>query len=236
MNPVWNKRIELFSAWSAIFYIGLLFIGWWPVAGFFPMHEPSAGADEIARIYSGNEFRIALGMVIVMWSAVFYLPFGALIAQHIARIEGPARILTYTTIMAAFANAMLTFYPPMWWVIATFRGVERGPELLRLLNDAGWIQFLGALSLAIPINLAIALAAFMDTSKTPVFPRWLGFFNLWVFVLLLPSQMLFFFRHGPFAWNGIIAIGIPLSVFAVWFPVMFYYLRKAALRGPEVDA
>lgn len=235
MNPLWNRRIELFAAWSALAYVGLLFIGWWPIAGFYPMHEPSAGPDEIAQLYAGREFRIALGMVVVMWSAVFYIPFGALIAQHVAEIEGKARVLTYTVIMAAFANAMLTFYPPMWWVIATFRGAERGVQLLQMLNDAGWIQFLGALSLAIPINLAIALAAFMDKRPAPVFPRWVGFFNLWVFVLLLPSQMLFFFRHGPFAWNGIIAIGIPLSVFAVWFPVMFYYLRRAALRRTVAD-
>lgn len=233
MNPQWNKRIELFAAWSALFYVGLLFIGWWPIAGFFPLHRPSATAAEIAQLFDGNEVRIRLGMVVIMWSAAFYIPFGALIAQHVARIEGKARILTYTVIMASFANAMLTFYPPMWWVVATFRGVARGPELIQLLNDAAWIQFLGALSLAIPINLVIGIASFMDTSKNPVFPRWLGYFNLWVFTLLLPSQMIFFFKTGPFAWNGLIAIGIPLSVFAVWFPVMFVYLRRAALRPAQ---
>ena len=234
MDPTWNRRIELFAAWSALLYIGLLFVGWWPVAGFFPLHKPSASAAEIATLYAGHEFRIRLGMVIIMWAAAFYIPFGALVAQHVARIEGRARILTYTVIMASFANAMLTFYPPMWWIVATFRGIERGAELIQLLNDAAWIQFLGALSLAIPINLVVGLAAFMDKREQPVFPRWVGFFNLWVFTLLLPSQMIYFFHTGPFAWNGIIAIGIPLSVFAAWFPVMFVYLRRAALNPEPV--
>jgi len=230
MNNTITRRIELVSAWSGIGYVGLLFVGWFLVAGFQPMHRPSAGAEEIAQIFRADNVRIRIGMVIVMWAAVCMIPFGALMANHIARFEAPRRTLTYMFVMAAFANAMLTFYPPLWWIVASFRATQRSAELTYLLNDVAWLQFLGGLSLIMPMFLAIPVLALCDRSPKPVFPRWVGFFNLWIFVLVLPGQLLFFFYDGPFAWNGLIGIWIPLTGFVFWFLIMFHFLRKAALR------
>ena len=42
--------------------------------------------------------------------------------------------------------------------------------------------------------------------------------------------MIFFFKTGPLAWNGLIAFYLAFLVFAMWFPVAFYLLRKAVLR------
>ena len=225
-----EKRIQLFGAWSAIIYVVLLFGGWWPVANFFPLHEPSAGSDEILQIFAEDHVRIRLGMLMIMWAAVFCLPLGAALSQEVRKIEGNGRILTYTLLLALFGNAMLTFYPALWWLIAGFRAETRPEELMYLLNDVGWLQFLGGISLVMPMYIVIAIAAFCDKRENPVFPRWVGYFNLWVFVLLLPDQMLFFFYDGPFAWDGLVAIWIPLVLFTAWFFVVFHCLRKSALR------
>ena len=229
-----EKRLQLVGAWCAVMYVAFLFIGWWPVAGFFPMHEPSTGSGEIAQIFAEDHVRIRLGMLFIMWGAAFCLPLAAALGQEISKIEGTGRILTYTVVLAMMGNAILTFYPPLWWLAAGFRAETRPEELMYLLNDVGWLQFLGGLSLVMPMYLAIAVAAFCDKREHPVFPRWVGYFNLWVFVLLIPDQMLFFFYDGPFAWDGLVAIWIPLVVFTIWFFVIFYCLRKNALRM-EVD-
>jgi hypothetical protein len=233
-NPI-SRRIDIISAWCGIAYLTLLFFGWFVVAGFIPMHKPSAGANEITDIFRSDSVRIRIGMVIVMWGAVCMIPFGSLIANHVARIESPRRTLTYMFVMASFANAMLTFYPPLWWIIASFRAVTRSADLTYLLNDIAWLQFLGGLSLIMPMFVAIAVVAFNDRSDKPVFPRWVGFLNLWVFVIVIPGQLLFFFYDGPFAWNGLIGIWIPLVAFAIWFLVMFFFLRKQALRGDSTE-
>ena len=232
MNALLDRRIQLICAWSGIAYIGLLLVGWLFVAGFVPMHKPAAGAAEIAAIFRHDNIRIRIGMVIVMWAAMCMIPYGALIAHHVSRFEAPGRTLSYIFIMAAFANAMLTFYPPLWWIVASFRAEERAAELTYLLNDIAWLQFLGGLSLVMPMFVVIPVLAFWDKSPQPVFPRWVGFFNLWLFVLVLPGQLMFFFYEGPFAWNGLIAIWIPLTIFSAWFLVTPYYLRKAALPIP----
>jgi hypothetical protein len=96
-----------------------------------------------------------------------------------------------------------------------------------MLHDAAWLQFLGALAPFLFMLASIAIAAFVDDSDKPVFPRWLGWFNLFAILAFLPDQMIFFFKIGPFAWNGIFGWWIPLFDFFGWILVMFFVLRKA---------
>ena len=63
MKPGLVRKVELCSAWCGVAYLALLFSGWFLAAGFYPMHRPSAGAAEIARIFQVDSFRIRVGMV-----------------------------------------------------------------------------------------------------------------------------------------------------------------------------
>ena len=58
-------------------------------------------------------------------------------------------------------------------------------------------------------------------------PRWLAYFNLWVAFLFVPGGLILFFKTGPFAWNGVFTFWLPLSIFSLWFIVMFVALRKS---------
>ena len=230
MNESLSRKTNLFGAWCGIAYLVMLFAGWFVVAGFFPLHQPSTGAEEIAAVFRGNENAIRAGMVIVMWGAAIFLPFTATIADFIARIEGRNGPLTRIATMAGYGNAMLTFYPPLFWLVAAFRPQERSPDLTYLLNDIGWLQFIGGLSLVMPMIIAVGIAILNDKRAEPTFPRWCGFACFLGFVLMLPDQLLFFFKSGPFAWNGLIAFWIPVPVFCLLFIMFFYFLRLDALR------
>ena len=82
-------------------------------------------------------------------------------------------------------------------------------------------------------NFAIGFAILGDQRTHPIFPRWLGFFNLWVAVLFIPRGLLTFFKTGPFAWNGLFVWWIPFLVFFTWYLLMFYMLRGVVLRQAE---
>lgn len=232
MNVKIKTRVHLFGAWCALLYMALLFIGWWLIAGYLPPHDPAATAEDIAAIYRQDPIAIRIGMIFVMFGAACYVPFTALVAQQISRIEGGVGVLTLSQVMGGVGNVFLTFYPAIWWVIASFRP-ERGAELTQLINDAAWVQFVGGLTPFLPILGSIAIASLSDDSEQPTFPRWCGYFNLWAFVLFLPTQLVFFFKSGPFAWNGILAFWMPLTVFALWFIIMFIVLRQAVLRQAQ---
>jgi hypothetical protein len=230
------RRTNLFGAWCGIAYIVVLFIGWWVIGGFFPLHKPSAGAEEIATIFRDDGIRIRLGMVVVMWGAALFIPFTATMADFVSRFEGRSGPLSRTITLAGYANAMLTFYPPLWWIANTFRANERSADLIYMFNDVAWLQFLGGLSLVMPMYAVMAVVALADTSDNPVFPRWFGYQSIMTFLLVLPDQMMFFFKTGPFAWNGLLGIWIPLAAFCAWFIAMFILMRRAVLqemRMPE---
>jgi hypothetical protein len=84
--------------------------------------------------------------------------------------------------------------------------------------------------------IAIAIAAFIDKSPDPVFPRWAGYFNLMVVMLILPDQLLFFFHSGPWSWNGLFGLWIPVTLFGGWFLVTFFLMRAAVLRAKRNPA
>lgn len=230
MNALTKSKIQMFGAWCAIGYVITVFAGWAGAAGFlFPPTPPSDSAEQIAALYQADYTRIRVGMVLVMISALVMIPFTALMSQFISRIEGGAGVLTYTFLLGAAGNMVLTFYPAIWWLVAAFRP-ERAPELIYLMNDMAWLQFLGGVTLYLAMPFSVAVASFCDNSANPVFPRWAGFANIWTVVILIPDQLLFFFHKGPFAWNGLFGLWLPVIGFSAFWLLNFYCLRQAILR------
>ena len=55
----------------------------------------------------------------------------------------------------------------------------------------------------------------------------MGYFSLWCAILLAPGILVIVFHTGPFAWNGIFAFWLPLTVLGTWFFVMTVPLLQA---------
>jgi hypothetical protein len=124
--------------------------------------------------------------------------------------------------------------PLMIWQTAAYRP-EIDPTLIRMLNDLGWIMFVGVISSAVVEFACIGVVILADERDTGVFPRWAGYFNLWVALLVAPAGLVPFFKHGPFAWNGLFSFFLPMVVFAGWVVVMVVVLRRAILEE-EIEA
>jgi hypothetical protein len=217
------------ASWSGYVYIAFLMIGIWPLAGFFPSQPPSWDAGKIAQVYRDNLIGIRIGMVFVLVGSMFYVPWTAILAKLVGRAEGRPGILCYCQIIAGCANLLLTAYPAGWWLIASFRP-DRNPELIQLLNDIAWLQFLGVITPFYFVVISIIYAAFLDRDPDPIIPRWVGYFNLWFLITLLPLNIIFFFHAGVFAWNGLFGFYLPFVVFWVWFLVMTHAIRRALPR------
>ena len=221
-----SKSHQLLCVWCSALGILVLGIGYWPIANFFPPHNPMASADEIVAIYQQHTFDIRLGMILMQVGAAMLFPFLAVVSLQMRRIEGAQAVLADTQMLAGLINYLFLLVPAFIWTVAAFRP-DRSPEITLLMNDMGWLAFIMPITPAVIQNLAIGFAVLADKGERPVYPRWLAFFNFLASVLFIADLMITFFKTGPFAWNGLISFYVPLTVFTLWAIVMIALTLKA---------
>lgn len=229
LSPQANQRLLQRTSWSGFVYIAFLLIGIWPIAGFFPSQPAYWDAAQITRVYHENATWIRFGMIMVLVGSMFYVPWTAMLAKLISAVEGKPGILTYCQLIAGCTNVLLTAYPAGWWLTASFRR-DRDPQIVQLLNDVAWLQFLGVIAPFYFVVISIIYASLADEDPDPMIPRWVGWFNIFFMLDLIPLSIIFLFKAGPFAWNGLFGFYLPFATFFVWFFVMHYAIRKSLHR------
>jgi hypothetical protein len=196
-------------------------------AGFIPPPHPGASATVIAHKFIVHTFRIRLGMIVTLFAVALLVPFSAVISTQMRRIEGPHSVLAGTQICQGALLSMEFIVPLMVWLTAAYRPRAISPSMLRMLDDMGWIMFVAVISSVCCQIGVIAFAIFLDRRERPIFPRWAGYFNAWVAILLAPAGIIVFFHRGPFSWDGLVSFFIPLTVYTVWVLTMTVLLHRA---------
>jgi hypothetical protein len=221
-----NRTVHKFCAWSGTLCLIIMIIGFVVFAGFVPTRSPSQSVAETAQFIIENRTRIRWGMILCMFSSSLLMTYTVSMAIHMRRIEGrfPALAMIQFGLGAIFVLEFI--YLIFFWQTATFRP-ERPPELIQLLNDMAWIPFVGLSSTLVLQVACFGIAVLLDTRERPIFPRWLGYYNLWVALMFTPGTFNVFFHNGPLAWNGIVAWYLPIGVFATWLIINPIYLSKA---------
>ena len=82
-------------------------------------------------------------------------------------------------------------------------------------------------------NIVLALAIYLDARPIPVFPRWIGHFNIVIAALVAPAACAAAVRTGPLAWNGAVSFWLKIGAFATFLVVMFIALRTAINRQAD---
>jgi len=210
-----EARVQRVLVWSGPAMVVLWVAAFVFIAGFFPPSAPSASADQIVDLYAERTGLIKLGMVISMAASALLVPWAVAISGQLKRIDG-ARALADVQ-MVSCALLSLEFITPIGvWMAASFRFDGRAPDVTLAMHDLGWILFMTVIwSLEVQL-LAIGAAILIDRRETPVLPRALGYLSLWVAVLIIPAGLVLYFKDGPFAWNGIVGLYIPLAAFTIW--------------------
>lgn len=224
-------RIHLAGVWCGLLFLINYLIGLWLLSGFVPAHPPSMSAEEIAAIYRSNADGIRLGMVFVMMAAGFYLPWTVTLSALIRKMEGKSNFLSQTQLIGGLAASMFFVLPALIWQVAAYR-LDRSPELILMLNDMGWILTVTPDPPFFVQFVPLLAAIFLNRAQPAPFPRWMGWATLWANVLYSPAMAAYFFKSGPFAWNGIFPFWLPLSTFVVWeltlYAMAYRYIKRHA--------
>jgi hypothetical protein len=223
-----NIRSQKLCLWGGPAAMILFIIGFVLVGGLVPPPAPSDNATKIARFYADNRTGIRAGLALTMVAGALTAPFVAVITLQMRRIEGEFSPFALTQFGTGMLGVLLFSLPVMIMQAAVFRP-DRDPQIILAIHDIGWIMLIGTYCCVFVQCLAVGACIFSDAAER-IYPRWLGYFNIWVALLFLPGSLLYFFKTGPFAWNGLFVWWIPLSVFFGWFVVMFVMTMKSLNR------
>ena len=208
----WKRTIRAACVWSWPVCIVGFGLGFAVLAGFLPPPNENWSAQHIAHFYAQDRTAIRAGVIIAMFFSALLLPFYTVISGEMRKIEGPGAMLA--TIQLGGAIVLVTFFQIicLLWLEASFRP-ENDPQLIRAMNDYGWLVW----TILIPTYslqyVCMAIAGFMDFRKDVLWPRWACWANLWVAFLGAGGVLAVFFKRGPFSWEGIIGIWIPVIAF-----------------------
>ncbi|HTF47683.1 MAG TPA: hypothetical protein VK735_09565 [Pseudonocardia sp.] len=227
MNSGPNARSQRLCTWAGPLMMVVFGIGFWGVARLIPPPVPSWSATELAGYLTEHQTRIRIGLVIAMLGAALGFGFPVAIMLQLRRIEGPASPLAYLQLVTGLLTPPLFIFPMFAMAASAYRPESRAPEITQALNDLGWLALVGFGGPAILQSIVIAIAVLSDRRADPVFPRWVGYFNVWAALLFLPGLLVICFHTGPFAWNGVFAFWVPLTIFTAWYVVMAAMLLRA---------
>jgi hypothetical protein len=163
-------------------------------------------------------------MMLCVWGGDLTIPFSVAIGFALRMTERTPLLSIAQLAMATFGATFfcMNFY---FLFITPFR-LDGSPAYTQVLHDIGFIFTFSPVQPFCIQYCFIGIAILADRNLTPIFPRWIGYLNLWVALLFVPATLIPFFKTGPFAWNGLLSFWVPVIVFFIWFAVMLYGLLR----------
>lgn len=214
-------------AWSGVALVISLVVAQGFLMGFIPPPSPAKSAQEIAQIYIDRKMGIRVGTLIECIGFTFYLTWSMSIVFFIRKMERGMPILTYTATACAGGGYVFFLLMPITWAALAFRPEQLDPALLQVANDYVWFVFVLSWPPFAVFMILIATAVLRDHNPNPIFPRWVGYLNLWTAVLIVPAGLIEFFTTGPFAYNGEVSFWFVWIVFFGWIIGMTAIVLRA---------
>ena len=227
-KPTTIKAPERLGMWAGPGMLILLGSGLL-LGGFVPPPGPGASAQDVAAFYQDTVEVRRIAVIMMIVGGTLFIPFGAAIADRLRRIPGMGWAVPLTELGAAVASAVLLMTFGAILLVALLRP-DMPDGTYQLLNAVTWLAFVGLWQPGALQAAATAVGVFTDRSDEPIFPRWVGWFSVWMAFGSLMGSLIPFFVSGPFAWNGFIGFFVAACPFFAWFLVMFVQLRKTAAR------
>lgn len=205
-------------------------VGWILLARFaLPAPSPAWSAEQLAAFYVENKNRIRLGCIVALFFLpLFALPLGVVLAR-IRRTERGTPVFTYASLVLMPIALFLLILPFIAWSVAAFRPEQLQPQITQALNDLGWFIFLFTWAVFTVLFTLMAIAILRAEADNEPLPRWSAYLLLWCGLLFAGSALIIFFKDGPFAYDGLVGLYIPVVATAIFQAGMFVALAQALL-------
>jgi hypothetical protein len=212
------------------FAFEILFTIFWAWFGHnLPPSSPNLSAQELATYFARHHNAILFGNSMAALVGVLWIPWTAQLTVVMWRIEGSSPVLTIVQLIGGILTAWVVMFCPAVWAAAAFR-LEVDPNLVRTLNDAGFMLFNITYAVTSVQAIAAGLVGLSDKSARPVFPRWVSGWAIFTGISFVPLTAMPFFKTGPLAWNGLICFWALFGTYFFWTASMGICMAKDAAR------
>ncbi len=184
-----------------------------------PFMNPSDAAPVLAAKYAEHATGVRVGAIVSAVGLALIGPFGGALAAQTRPAEGARPFLTYVQVVSVAVASVFVVLACTVWALTAFRPGAYPPEIVQYSNDLAYFLFIFTWPPFTVWFVAIALAAFKDPARAP-FPRWSGYLCLWLSAQISAGALIAFFKTGPFAYNGLFALYLPVALFFVWVVAM----------------
>jgi hypothetical protein len=197
----------------------------WRLLHMFPPPSASWTADQVAAFYRENSLDIRLGAMVASWTSAFMIPFSAVVAVQMRRLETGLPVWTVLQFAGGITMSMFLVLPPIFFGVAAY-SPERSPEVTQLMHEFGLLTLVTTDQYYIFQMVAIGVVSLSTNGENTAFPRWLGYFTLWAALVFEVGAIAFLPKDGAFSWNGLIVFWTPIVVFGTWILVMCCWMIK----------
>jgi hypothetical protein len=224
-----NRRTQLVCAWLGPIGTLVLFFAMLFLMHILPPFRPALPLGDLVAIYHDRPTSMITGGLLLMLATSIYMPFFALVAVQMRRME-KAPLWTYVFLTSSVLAFYSVIVAEMVFSGAAYRP-ERSAMLIQTLSDLAFILYVGTALPGSVQMVSVGFAVLSDDRADPVYPRWVGYLDIWAGILASPGTAIALFKVGPFAWNGVLAFWVAAVAFGIWLNVNFWAARRAILRS-----
>jgi hypothetical protein len=187
-------------------------------------------AIHIKQWYLQHHTSIRIGATLASWSGGFMVPVFVVIAMQIHRQEWGSPVWTSMALLGGGLCSIFLVLPPLFFGVAAFTP-GRSADATAIMHQLGVLSLVTTDQYFVFGYGAIIVVCFLP-QKAPhsPFPRWFGYFNIWIVLLAEAGAIAFDAQTGPFSWRGIFVFWIPFGIFGIWIIVLGVLLTRAIKR------
>jgi hypothetical protein len=204
----------------------LIGLGQYGLMHYMPPISATLSAAQVAEYIRVHHGAMLAGSILLQLGYAGVIVFCAPLAVLMMKMENPSRLWTYMFLISTAIAYVASFLAYAIWTTAAYRP-DRPAEIILALNDFASIAYVGIVA---PQFGSIGFAILGDRNRDRIYPRWVGYFNIWTAIGSMPSAFIGFFYTKPFAWDGLVGFWIAVGIYFIWVPVMIVYTLKALKR------
>jgi hypothetical protein len=223
-----SARVRQACIWSGLVLLAVFLPTFVWVCDLWPPTYPVWSAESVKGFFlqDTNVKRVGIAICLAVWSLM--VPWGIALASFTARAERGLPILGIVQVVGAASTMTVGELMFLLWGVNLFRPDELSADSMRMFNDLAWFIFVMFWAPGALWCFAVGISVLLDRSANPVFPRWVGYLNIWTGICFFPAALGLFFKEGPFAYNGAITVWLPAGIFFLWYLVMTSLMLRAS--------